>query len=468
MVLSGLTFQRVLRRAVFVLFILLSAALARAQSFEIAGTMPEDFLPELKPILATAMRRSPNVIGPLFEIELRGANRLRERSSLLPGLGGGFNYGTTEVSESGNNSSRSRDQGLFYNVGLSQAIFHWGALKNSYTIAKIHQLIAEKNFQKAYRELAVLLRESYLGLIVHKAKVRLARESLRMVEENVEVLKQRLQRGGVASAEVAGEELRAREAQVEFERAQTEFTNLRRTFIRLSGIEDLKEDAIPNDIPRPTFSPDLAMAISSALLRDQAKSTLEAGIYDLQVKQALLRYKIESVRLLPKFGLGAGYSLENNTTVNGNSVGQRAVARQTVNISASWNFFDGFATRAAKMEARALQRLQASRRDAELQELMETVQGLERHLKVDAAQLDILEVRRTMAEEIRRRAEEEYGFGKLPKLDIERAKIGIFLAETKTLEARATLLGRWTEFVALASDDPALNQITAPHAREKK
>jgi outer membrane protein TolC len=467
MVLSGLTYQRVFRRTVYVIFAFCSTGWLHAQSTEIAGTMPEDYLPALKQILATALQRSPNLIGPAFEVELRGAQRIRERSALLPGFGGGFNYGTTEVSESGNNSSRSRDQGLFYNLGINQALFHWGALKNSYAIAKINQSISEKNFAKAYRDLAVLLRESYLGLIVHKAKVRVSGESLRMVQENVEVLQQRLQRGEVASADVSGEELKAREAKLDYDRARTELTNLRRTFIRIAGIGDLPEEAIPDTIPAPMFSPDLATAITATILRDQAKSTIEAQVHELRVQDALRRYKIDSVRLLPKFGLGAGYSIENNTTVNGNSVGQRAVARQTMNVSASWNIFDGFATRAAKMESRALQRLNATRRDAELQELLETVQALERHLKVDAVQLELVEVRRGMAEEIRRRAEEEYGFGKLPKLDIERAKIGIYLAETRTLEARAALLSRWSEFIALATYDPVLNNLPA-YARVKK
>ena len=57
MVLSGLTFQRVVSRTMFpVLFLVLHLCL-RAQAAGIAGTMPEDALPELKEILRTALQQ---------------------------------------------------------------------------------------------------------------------------------------------------------------------------------------------------------------------------------------------------------------------------------------------------------------------------------------------------------------------------------------------------------------------------
>ncbi|WP_414663826.1 TolC family protein [Horticoccus sp. 23ND18S-11] len=465
MVFSGLTFQRVVLRAVLAL---LAGSCLRAQPAELAGTMPEDYLPDLKRILATAMNRSPLVIAPLFEMELRDIYRIRDRAARLPSLRGDLNYGSTEVSESGNSSSRSRDQGFFYNLGMGQALYHWGALKNQTAISRINQLIAAKSFEKAYRELAVLLRQSYLTLIVQQAKLRQGREALRIQGESLAVMRERLALGGVSSAEVAGAELAKREADLEIAKLDADLISARRTFARLAGIGELSEDALPTDIPRPAFSAALATVLTATLLRDHAGSTLEAEIYDLKIQEAMKRYDIAKVGLLPKFNLGAGYSLENNTTVNGNAVGQRAVARQTVNVSANWNIFDGFATRAAKLEAKLAQRSMAARREAELQELLETVQSLERQLKLDAEQLELVEIRRGMAVETRRRAEEEATFGTLPKGDIERARVGILLADAKALEARAALLVRWSQFVALATDDPVLNSLSVRHAREKK
>jgi hypothetical protein len=241
----------------------------------------------------------------------------------------------------------------------------------------------------------------------------------------------------------------------------------RRTFSRLAGIPELAEAAIPDDLPKPVYSQALTRAISSALLKEGAKSTLEAGIHDLKMREAQLQYNIEKVRLLPKFGLGAGYSLENTTTV-GASVGQRAVARQSVSIGANWPIFDGFATRASKMEVRAGQRLQKVRRQLDLDELMESAQVLERQLKLDVEKFELAEIQRGLTVQARKRAGEEAELGNLPKSAIDRAQVAILAADTNNLSARADFLARWSEFVAIAGDDPVLNNLPGSYVRDKK
>jgi outer membrane protein TolC len=468
MVLSGFTIQRLVLHTVLALLFLTSLTVARGQASDVIGTMPEDYLPELKQILATATQRPPSLIESLILIEVREAGRIAANAARLPSLGSNINYGSTELAESGDSSARSRDQGLFYNVGLNQALYHWGALKNQSAIARIHLLLAEKNYARAYRELSVLLRQNYLQLIVTKSRLRHLRESLRLTGVAIDVMKERLARGVAAPSEVAAEELRARELALELKRSEASLLTARAGFSRVAGLaEPLAEDAIPDTIPKPIYSPSLVTALSSALMRDGAKKTLEAEMHELRVREAMLRYRIERVRLLPKFYAGAGYSLENTTTV-GTSVGQKAVARQTLSISANWPIFDGFATKAAKMDARASQRAAEARRDAELDALMQEAQALERQLPLDAEQIEVAEIHRGLAQETRRRAAEEVGFGKISAVEIERAQAGVMLAEFKLLDARAALLNRWSQSVAVAGEDPALVNLPAPHARQKK
>jgi outer membrane protein TolC len=464
MVLSGSTFQRVVLRAVLLLLSLASFPVAHGQASDVAGTMPEDYLPALKEILATATQRSPNVIESIFLIESREAGRIAANAARLPSLGSNINYGSTELSESGDSSTRSRDQGLFYSFGLNQAIFHWGALKNQSAIARIQLLLAQKNYEKAYRELSVLLRQVYLQLVVSKSRLGYLRETLRLARGGIEVVKERLTRGVAAPSEVAVEELRARELELEVKRGEADFITARRGFSRIAGIPEIREDAIPSDIPKPMFSAALATALTSALLRDGAKNTIEAQMHDLRVREAMLRYRIERVRLLPKFSAGAGYSLENTTTV-GTTVGQKAVARQTLSITANWPIFDGFATKAAKMDARASQRAAEARRNAELDALMQEAQALERQLPLDAEQIELAEIQRGLADERKRRAAEEVGFGNLSAIEIQRAEAGVMLAESKRLEARAALLNRWSQFISVAGEDPVLANVPV-HARK--
>jgi outer membrane protein TolC len=292
------------------------------------------------------------------------------------------------------------------------------------------------------------------------------RETLRLTRVSIDIARERLSRGLASPAEVAGEELRARQVDLEVRRAEAEFLTARRGFARIAGAPELSEEAIPDDIPKPVFSAALATALASSLLRDGATNTVEAEMHELRVREAMLRYRIERVRLLPKFSAGAGYSLENTTTV-GTSVGQKAVARQTLSITANWPIFDGFATKAAKMDARASQRAAEARRNADLDALMQEAQALERQLPLDAEQIELAELQRDLAEEARRRAAEEVQLGKVSAIEIERARSGVILAESRMLEARAALLNRWSQFISVAGEDPALANLPDRHVRKK-
>ncbi len=465
MVSSGLTFQRVFTRVVFVFFLLPWPAAARAQSSVVAGTLPEDYLPALKEILATALRRSPETLAREFDRATQEARIYGANAARLPQFGGNFRYGSTATATSTSTSSQTRDNGFFYDFGLSQNLFHWGALKNQSAAARINVLVADKSFALAYRELSVQLRQSYLALVVEKARVRHVREGLAILQADFAVTEEKQRQGSVSSATVEGDRLKLREASLELARAETEFAANRDRFSRLAGIPPLGEKDIPDDIPRPAFPADLAAAMNAALLRDGAKTTLEYEIHDLRVREAMLRYKIERTRLLPKFSANAGYTLENNTNVNGNFVEQRAVTRQTVSVGGSWSIFDGLATRGAIREALINRRANEQRLATETEKVLQNAQILERTLKLDAEQLDLGEIRRDLAHDARRRVAEEASFGNLPQADVARSNINVYFAEAGNLAARAAFLGHWCEFVSLAGHDPVLNQLPARHVR---
>jgi hypothetical protein len=256
--------------------------------------------------------------------------------------------------------------------------------------------------------------------------------------------------------------------QLEYNRAAAESEANRSRFARLVGLPELPEARVADQIPRPAYSPDLAAATTATLLRDGAKSTLEYEIYDLRVREATLRHQIEKVRLYPKIYAGAGFSLENSTTVVLNRVNQQAVQRASASVYAQWNIFDGFATRGVVREALAAKQLQERRKAVDLEGIMQNAQILERSLKLDVEQLELAEIRQSLAVETRRRAAEEVALGNLPKGDVERSQIGILQAEARTQESRAAFLSRWSEFVALAASDPLLTNPPSRNDREKK
>ncbi len=467
MVLHGPTLSRLVSRGVFYLVAVLTAGIVHAQSTDVAGTMPEDYLPELKGILTTAFERSPKLIAAEYARSVREAMIYGANAARLPSLRGASEYASNQTAASGNSSSQSRASGFFYRFEASQALFHWGALQNQSRVAHINLLVEQKNYTIAARELGIELRKAYLALIVEQARLRQGREALRIFRADLAVVQEKHQAGIVSAAIFEGDKLRDREFALDLARGEAELEANRRRFARLAGLADLPEEKIPAEIPRLEHRPALAAAMTATLLRNEAKSTLEYEVYDLKVRESLFREKIERTRLLPKFFAGAGYSLENNTDVNGSAINQQAFRRQSVSISTQWNIFDGFATKGAIREALAARRLHERVRDTKVGIILQDAQILERSLKLDAEALDLAETRRAIAVEGRKRVADEAELGNIPKSDVERAQVNILQADAANLLARATYLGRWSDFVALAGDDPVLQNIPARHAPQK-
>jgi outer membrane protein TolC len=467
MVLSVSTLQRACFRALFAILTVAAPRVGRAQAPDVAGTMPEDFLPELKAILATALQRSPQLVAAEFERSVQEARIYGADSARLPALRGASEFATNQTAASGSSSSQSRASGFFYRFEASQAVYHWGALKNQSQAARLSLLVAEKNHALAQRELATIVRKAYLGLIVEKARLQQGREALDLLRADLKILTEKKEAGLVSSSALEGEKLREREVAADLERGETEFAANRRRLARLAGQGELPEERITGELPSPARSAALTAALTAALQRDGARSTLEYEIYDLRVREATLRHSIERTRLLPKFNLGASYSLENNTDVNNNVVNQQAFQRQTVSLGAQWSIFDGLATRGAIREALAVKRVNERNLAIRVEQTLQDAQSLARSLKLDVEQAELADIRQGMAIEGRRRIAVEVELGNLARGNLARAELNLAQARAKSLETRAAYFGRWSDLVALAGRDPVLATVSARHDREK-
>jgi len=468
MVLSGLMSQRVFSRAAITFVSLWLALAARAQPETITGTMPEDYLPQLKPILARLLERAPEAISREFEVLLQEVRVEDARAQRLPQVGGSFNYGFTQSATRGSTSSQDRNSGLYYNFGAGQALFHWGALKNQSEAAKLSLLAAEKSYAQFYRSISVSVRKAYLALIVEKAGLRQRRAAFELVRRDLAVADAKFADGTISAGAREGERLRVRESEYDLRRAESDFAADRRRFARLVGLAELPEEEIPTEIPAPVYSEKRATALAATVLSDNGRRTLEFEMWDLKIQEAKLGQKIAATRLLPKFGVSANYSLENNTYVNGATVQQNAVTRESIGIGGNWPIFDGFATRAAKRQALLNKRSAEHQKTVEIDRLLESVQTLERKLKSDADQLELAETRRGIATDSQNIATEQAELGNIPKGTLDNARLAVLMAETKNFEARATFFGDWCDFVAAAASDPVLNNLPARYARAKK
>lgn len=456
------------RRALPVLGCFFAVSLARAQLPDVTGTFPEDYLPTLKPILATALRQSSQMIAKQLELEqstlrVMGANSLR-----LPSLGGNLSYASNETAVSSNNSTRSRDNGVFYNLNLNQSIYHWGALKNEGDKARIGVLIAQKSYAEASRMLAVTLRRSYLELIVKKSLLQQIRFARDLSIAELKLAKEKLENGTFSQGDIAARELNLSEEKLRAQRTEVELTAARRAFARLAGIGELTEEAIPTEIPALTYDAAMTSALLAAHLRDGGRQTFQAQVSELRVREADLNYRIARVRLLPKFGASAGYSLENTTNASSNSVSQQGVARQTLAVGASWSIFDGFASRAAKRDALVSKRAAELELKTSAEAAIDAAQNLVQQLELDAQAMEMSALRVGLASAQVTNVKNELKLGNVPQTSVDLTISGLKVMEFNNANARATFLARWTEFASLVGIDPVVKQLPARHDSTKR
>jgi outer membrane protein TolC len=468
MLLSALMSLRAGWRASSVLLLVLALPSLRAQAPEVAGTMPEDYLPGLKTILVTALKQAPQTIAKEIELTQATARLAVANAPRLPSVGGYLNYASNETATTTNTNNRTRDNGGFYNFGVTQALFHWGALKNESEKARIGVLIAQKSYNEAYRALAVTLRRSYLELIVKKSQLVQLRFERDLVGTELALAKLKLQDGLLAEGDIAGRTLNFEDVNLRVDRVEVEFSILRRAFGRLAGMPDPTEAAIPDEVPKPTYAAAAATALLNGLVREGARGTFQAQVSELRVREADLNYRIARVRLLPKFKAGANYSLENTTNASATSVTQQGVSRQTFSVGADWTIFDGFATRGAKLDALANKRLRERDLQMATEASIDGAQALADQLRLDARTMDQADLRLALAAAQVRKFEEEATLGNLSQNSVDGAVNGVKETAVASAAARASYFARWSEFVSLTSVDPVLNQLPARHDREKR
>ena len=441
---------------------------ARADTTVIAGSLPEDYLPELKVIIGAALRQSPQIIAKEIEIEQAKAGLMGANSRRLPGVGGNLNFASNQTATSTNVSTRTRDSGLFYNLAVSQPIFFWGALKYEGDRARLGVLLSERGYAEAYRVLAVALRGAYLQLIVRKATLVHARLARDQLVAELALAKEKLASGAFAPSEIAARQLNLDDTHLAIARIEIEFAAGRRTFARLSGIADLTEASLPDELPKPTFPSAAASALLAAFVRDGGRQTFEARVNEMKVQEADLNYRIARVGLLPKFSASAAYSLENSTFASANSITQQGITRQTIAVGAQWAIFDGFATRGAKLGALATKRLAERQLEMAASGSLEAAQTLYQQIELEVRAMDMSDLRYGLAASQVGRLEQEFKLGNVAQAALDSAQVGLKQSHAQSINARAVFLSRWSEFVSLAGADPVLTQLTSRHDREKR
>jgi len=443
--------------------LLLAIASLRAEAPSIQGTLPEDFLPGLKPLLKAAVDRSPNTILAGITVAQRESERYLDASQLWPQVSGGANYSIQTESVSQGTSSTER--GLFYNFGVSQPIFQWGAYKNNAAIGALGIKIAERQFAEAYRQLATMIREQYMTLVGKKIALRNARFSQKIAEEALATLKAKLESGSASEADLQGVTIAYEQAQLYTDRTAEDYAYAKRVFTRLVGVDDLDEDSIPLELGHPEYSAPLADAILTGFVADGVESTFQSEVYKMSMDQQDLNYSIAKVRLLPKFNAAANYNLFNQSTAFSGHVSQVALQQENYSIAASWAIFDGFLTKGLKLSALAQKRYYERTRKSYIDSTIDSITYMRHQLGLSSRAMALSELHNALIAAEVKRITEDLKLGYASPATVEQSTMNAYVTEYDMANARTDYFNKWTEFISLAGLDPAIANISPRYVR---
>lgn len=434
-----------------------------AEAPSVTGTLPEDYLPGLKPLLKEAVERSPTTISSSIALAQAEAGRYLASSVLWPQLGLTRDYAMTR--ERVSNGLPSSSKGLFYSASLSQPVFHWGAYRDRAIIGDLTEKVAEKNFAEAYRTLATLIREQYMGLISKKIALRNERFRQKIAEESLAAQKVRLESGTSSQSELQGYQMALDEQTLVGDRAQEEYDYGIRLLTRLVGIDALSDDSIPLEIPHPEYSAALADAVLAGFVGEGIESTFQSEVYKMYLKEQDLQYSIAKVGLRPNVNAAATYGFSNYTAASANTVNQYGLQSEAFSLSASWTIFDGFATRGAKLSALASKRLYERQRQSYIDTTIDGITYLRHQIGYSQRAMAFAEVHDALIEVQVKRLDEDKALGYASQATIDAGLLNAYATQYLMHGARADYLGHWAEFISLAGIDPAISNISKRYVR---
>ena len=427
--------------------------MARAQPEELPISLPEELLPDLNRIMQRALSASPSIQLANLELARAEANYLVHRAAMLPTVSAQSSYNVSSQRRDDAGAS-STDQGFFYQIGLSQPVFHWGARKAERDIGAIALLIQQKRLEDARGSLASALRTQYLDLIIRKLHLRNGRLNEELSEKALAAAEERFAAGNLSEAEITQQRLSTEEARLARRRNEHDLETFVRMFAHLCGDPTFNADRIADAMPAPLVSPEMVEARFANVSPETVRDLPAAEVQELQLKQNEKRYEIERVRLRPRVSLVASHGLANLTTATSATIDQTAVVTTTAGVVVNWTIFDGLASRGARLAALAAKRVGERQYENFVTTTLNELRRMQREIELATDGLAIAERRAALVEEALARARADFKAGRIAQSTLDAHLSQSRATEISIAAARSQLFARWIEYVSVAGLDP--------------
>jgi outer membrane protein len=326
-------------------------------SANIVGAVPAYTIEQA---VAVAQEHNPEILIARKKVLAARGGFIEARSGYLPSLSSSGLYDKRQTQSE--TSLRQEDYNAI--LKLEQNLYTGGAVSSQVAIAQLNIAKANYELQEVVTRVTMDVRIAFNELLLNRAKVRVREESVRVLDEELNNQQQRFSAGIVSKLNIQRAEVAAANERPELYNAQTELKN---SYLRLS---ELFGTDVPPEAQAPPFEiagelryrPNHADLNNCLARADANRAVIKGREKDIEIEDR--QYVLDKSAMRPHVRAFSGYEMYSERDPE---VGPEFNYGGVVGINATWNIFDGFATKGRMQATRArreaaVQALAAARR----------------------------------------------------------------------------------------------------------
>jgi len=378
--------------------------------------------------VAVAQEHNPDIAIARKKVQGARGGFVEARSGYLPSLTSSGLYDKRQTQSETN----LRQEDYNATLKLEQNLYTGGAVTSQVAIARLNTEKQTYELQEIASRVAMDVRIAFNELLLDRAKVRVRQDSVRVLDEELKSQQQSFSAGIVGKLNVQRAEVALANEQPELFNAQTQ---LKDSYLRLGdlfGLEprpgaEASSFEVLGELQYQPNHPDLNDCLARA---DANRAVIKARQKDIEIEDQ--QYILDRSALRPHVRAFSGYEVYSERDP---AVGQEFNHGYVVGINATWNIFDGLATKGrmqatnARREA-AVQALAAARRTvvSEVRSAFFDLQQAERVLETETSNVQA-------ADESLEIARSNFAAGLGTQLDILQAASDVTRTRTTRLSA---------------------------------
>ncbi len=293
--------------------------------------------------VALAQAQNPEIAIARKKVQAARGGLIEARSGFLPSLTSSGLYDKRQTQSETN--LRQEDYNAI--LRLDQNLYTGGAVTSQVAIARLNIEKQTYELQEIASRVAMDVRIAFNELLLNRAKVRVRQDSVRVLDEQLESQQQSFSAGIVSNLNVQRAEVALANERPELFNAETQLKN---SYLRLGdlfGTEVLPRGEtapfeVSGELQYQSNHPDLNDCLARA---DTNRAVIKARQKDIEIEDQ--QYALDRSAMRPHVRAFSGYEVYSERDPE---VGQEFNYGGVVGINATWNIFDGFATK-GRMQA---------------------------------------------------------------------------------------------------------------------